>query len=322
MLGLVLLLQALTVAVSGPATSPEYLPLRVADGRGYFEREGLTVTLKTTRAEVGAAEALAQGEAHLAATSLEAMLRFGPRPRRQAAQMVFGLTAAPPVALLVPAAFAGTVRSIEDLAGRRVGVTAPGASEHPWFSGLLARAGVRVAQIEVVSLGSRGLVSAVENGEVQAGLVEEPDASGLVSQERAVVLADLRSPEAVKRALGRITVNAAVFVRADRRPPDPSLAAFARAVRAAVQLITEGSPEALAAHLPRSVVGTADGFERRIETARGLYLPDGWVEAEHLRDSIALIRAHQPLPATLRIPRTEDMLHTAPLRQVIGDRRD
>src|SRR5439155_1671686 len=70
---------ALTLAVSGPTSSPEYLPLRVADAEGYFAKEGLTVTVKTTRAEPGAAEALAQGQADLAATSLEAMLRFGPR---------------------------------------------------------------------------------------------------------------------------------------------------------------------------------------------------------------------------------------------------
>src|SRR5690242_19337382 len=60
MLG-VILLQALTVAVSGPATSLEYLPLRVAHAEGYFAREGLDVTLKTTRGEPGAAEALTQG---------------------------------------------------------------------------------------------------------------------------------------------------------------------------------------------------------------------------------------------------------------------
>ncbi|MGH7325279.1 MAG: ABC transporter substrate-binding protein [Candidatus Rokuibacteriota bacterium] len=320
MLGLVLLLQALTVAVSGPPTSPAYLPLRVAVAEGYFQREGLTVTLKTTRAEVGAAEALAQGEADLAATSLEAMLRFGPRPRNQAARLVLALTAAPPVALVVPTAFAGTVRSIEDLAGRRVGVTVPGAPEQAWFSRLLARAGVRVAQVELVSLGSRGLVSAIENGDVQAGLLEEPHVSRLVREGRAAVLADARVPEAVKEALGVVTVNAAVFARADRQPRDRNLVAFARAVLAAVDVIARSSPDAIAARLPRTVVGLGDEFARRIEATRGMYLPDGWVEAEQLSESIALIRAHQPLPVTLRVPRADDMLHTAPLRRAIQSR--
>src|SRR5437773_10047482 len=117
MLGLIVLLQTLLLAVTGPPTSPEYLPLRVADAEGYFAREGLAVTLKTTRAEVGAAEALAQGQVDLAATSLEAVLRFATRAATQGPRLVFGLTAAPPAALLLTASLEGSVRSVAQLAG-------------------------------------------------------------------------------------------------------------------------------------------------------------------------------------------------------------
>src|SRR2546425_11708069 len=89
MLGLIVLLQTLAIAVSGPATSPEYLPLRVAEAEGYFAREGLAVTLKTTRAEAGAAEALAHAQADLAATSLEAIRRFAPRTIAQGPRLAF-----------------------------------------------------------------------------------------------------------------------------------------------------------------------------------------------------------------------------------------
>src|SRR3990170_6337940 len=117
MLGLIVLLQTLVVAVSGPATSPQYLPLRVAAAEGDFAREGLDVRLRTTRAESGAAEALAQGQAGLAATPLEAMLRLGPRQPTQHASLVFGLTAAPPCALVVGAAQAAAGGGGGDLAG-------------------------------------------------------------------------------------------------------------------------------------------------------------------------------------------------------------
>ncbi|HVQ27268.1 MAG TPA: ABC transporter substrate-binding protein, partial [Planctomycetota bacterium] len=87
------------LAVSGPPTSPEYLPIRVAEAEGYFAAEGLAVTVRTTRAESGAAEALAQGQADLAATTLEAILRFGLRATAtQPPRLIFGLTAAPQVA--------------------------------------------------------------------------------------------------------------------------------------------------------------------------------------------------------------------------------
>ena len=310
MIGLILLLQALTIAVSGPPTSAEYLPLRVADAHGYFTREGLAVTLKTTRAEVGAAEALAQGQADLAATSLEAVLRFATRAATQGPRLVFGLTAAPPVALLLAAPLEASVRSVDQLGGLRVGIAAPGDPAHTWLMALLARARLSIAQVETVSLGERGLVTAIETGDVQAGIVAEPAASRLIAEDRAVVLADLRTPAAVERALARVTLNAGLFMRADRRPADRDLAAIARALVDAERLIATADAEALASRLPRAVTGSVEEFPRRLETARGLYLPDGTVTMVQLRDSIAIVRAHMPFSPGLRIPRPEELLYT------------
>src|SRR5260370_20716485 len=129
MLGTIILGRGLTRGVSGPTSSTEYLPLRVDEAEGYFAKEGLAVTLKTTRAEPGAAEALAQGQVDLAATSLEAILRFGPRTAKQAPRLVLGLTAAPPVALVVAESQKELVRSLEHLPGTRVGITSPRAPE-------------------------------------------------------------------------------------------------------------------------------------------------------------------------------------------------
>jgi len=320
MLGLILLLQTLTIAVSGPPGSAEYLPLRVAEAEGLFEREGLAVTLKATRAESGAAEALAQGQADLAATSLDAVLRFGPRLPMQAPRLVYALTAAPPVALLVATPHGDLVKSVEDLPGTRVGLASPGAPEHAWFGWLLARAGVSVAQTSIVSHGSRGLVQAVESGDVHAGLVPEPWASRLVAEGRARVLVDFRTPAAVGQALGSPTVNAAVFVRADRRPRESDLAAFTRALLAAEGRIRAATAEALAAKLPKRAVGAHEEFEARLAATRGSYLPDGLVTADQVEQTVAIVRAHTPLPASLRIPRTEEMLHLEPLRKALKAR--
>jgi len=308
MLGLIVLLQTLVLAVSGPPTSPEYLPIRVAEAEGYFALEGLAVRVRTTRAESGAAEALAQGQADLAATTLEAMLRFGLRATSQAPRLVFGLTAAPPVALLVGASHVGTVRSIDDLSALRVGVTTPGAPEHAWFGWLLARAGKSVAQVSVMSLGGRGLVAAIDSGEVHVALVPEPMATQLLSQGRAKLLADFRTPRAVAETLGTSTVNAAVFARADRRPPDRDLFAMARALRKAEQRIRTGEAREVAGKLPTQVVGEPEDFAARLTTSRPLYLPDGLVSADQIQQTIAIIRAHTPLPQSVRIPRPEEML--------------
>jgi NitT/TauT family transport system substrate-binding protein len=306
---LIVLLQALTLAVSGPATSSEYLPIRVAEAEGYFAAEGLAVTVRTTRAESGAAEALAQGQADVAATTLEAILRFGLRATtNQAPRLLFGLTAAPPVALLVAGPHADAVRSIEDLSAMRVGVTTPGAPEHAWFGWLLARAGMSIAQVRVRSLGERGLVAAIDSGEIHVALVPDPMASQLLSQGRAKLLADFRTPRAAATVLGSSTVNAAVFTRADRRALDRELTALVRALRKAEQRIRTGEARDLAGRLPTRVVGEFADFEARLAASRMLYLPYGFVSADQLQQTIAIIRAHTPLPQSVKIPRPEDML--------------
>lgn len=317
MLALIVLLQAISVAVSGPPTSSEYLPLRVAQSEGFYSREGLAVTLKTTRAEVGAAEALAQGQVDAAATSLEALLRFGPRVPSQRPRLVLGLTAAPAVALLVPTRLADTVRSIENLVGLRIGVRSPGTPEQAWLAGLLEHRGLKPSEVDLVSLGTRGPATAIEGGDVQASLVHEPLASQLLAEGRAAVLADLRSPDAVRQTLGGLTVNAALFVRTDRRPPDRVLVALARAVVAAQQRLASASAQTLAERLPGSVVGAPDEFGRRVEAARRLYLADTVVEPEQVARTIDLIRGRLPLAAANRTPTAKELLYTGPLRQAI-----
>jgi ABC-type nitrate/sulfonate/bicarbonate transport system substrate-binding protein len=74
---LVLLQTTLTIAVSGPATNPEYWPLHLAEAEGYFAQEKLAVSLEANRADAGAAEALGRGRVDLAATSLDAALELG-----------------------------------------------------------------------------------------------------------------------------------------------------------------------------------------------------------------------------------------------------
>jgi NitT/TauT family transport system substrate-binding protein len=307
--GLIILLQALMLAVSGPPTSPEYLPIRVAEAEGYFAAEGLALTVRTTRAESGAAEALAQGQADLAATTLEAVLRFGLRATAsQSPRLFFGLTAAPPVALVVAGPHAGAVRSIEDLSAMRVGVTTPGAPEHAWFGWLLARSGMSIAQVRVRSLGERGLVAAIHSGDVHVALVPEPAASQLINEGRAKLLADFRTSRAAAAILGASTVNAAVFTRADRRPSDRDLAALIRALRKAEQRIQTAEAGDLAGRLPTRVVGDTADFEARLSASRALYLGDGLVSVDQLAQTVAIIRAHTPLPQSVKIPKPEDML--------------
>jgi len=299
---LVLLQTSLTIAVAGPPTSPEYLPLHVAQAEGLFTAQQLSVTLRSTRSDAAAAEMLAGGQAQLAATSLDTALRLGGTdgvPPR----LLWALTAAPPVALLVAPGRADTIRTVADLVGQTIAIPAPGTAEDQALGLLLARAGVAVHRVRVLSLGERGVVRALEGGEVAAGVLGEPHVSRLVQGDKAAIAVDLRTAKDAAAALGGPTVGAALFAKAGAVPPAATIRALRAALEAAVARTISAEPAALQAALPPSVVGSAADFAPRVRGARELFLADGRVPVETLERSLELLRARAPLPIKVKLPR-------------------
>ncbi len=318
MIALILLLQTVTIAVSGPPTSPEYLPLHVAAAEGYFTEHGLSVSLRTVRSEADAAQALADATADLAATSLGAALRFVGVDKGATPRLVFGLTAAPPVVLAMHPSAVNSVRTLADLTGSAVGVSHPGAAEQTWLLALLARNRMRPTSVSIVSYGDRGAAAALQAGELRAALLSDPYASRLLADGAARAFADLRDHRAVTRIVGRPTVNAAVFAPPKGRLSLADLEAVCRALREAVARVESGPPDGLADRLSRAVVGSREDFMIRLDASRALYLESGIVAPEAVEASIEMIRAHVPLR---RAPRAAEVLDEAPLRRALTPRQ-
>ncbi len=306
---LVLLQTSLTIAVAGPVTSPEYLPLHVAQAEGLFAAQHLAVTLRSMRSEEAAAEALGGRHVELAATSLDSALRLasasadGAPPR-----LVLGLTAAPPVALLVPTARAATIHSVADLVGQTVAVPAPGTLEDRALGVLLAQAGIPPHRVILRNLGERGVVRAIEAGEVPAAVLADPHVTRLVEEGRATLVADLRSSKEAARWLGGPSVNAALFARADPLPDPATLQALVTALQVALARVTSAEPASLQPGLPAAVVGSTADFAARLQGARDVFLPGGRVSAEAVEHAVALVRRRAPLPAKVKVPRRAERL--------------
>jgi len=317
---LVLLQATLTIA-TGPAAAPEYWPLWVAQSEGYFAQEGLTVTLGPARAEAPAAEALARGRADLAATSLDAAITLG-HVGSAPPKIVFGLAATPAVALLVPIAQKETVKSLADLAGKTVGVTAPGMPDALVLLSLLDVAGIAVPRVTVKSYGERGLAGAIAAGEVAAGIIGDPAATRLVEEGRAVALVDFRKRDADTSWLGAPTVAAAIFARPDTTLGPAQLLPLCRALLRALARLETATPEELRTALPPEATGFPEDFAARLLGARGIYLRDGWVSPDMLRASVALVRDRSAIPAKVSIPRNIDrLLLTNSLKEILASRR-
>ena len=307
---------AITIAVAGPATSPEYLPVHLAQAGGYFVQEQLQVTLKVERSEGDAALALARRRADIAATSLDAAYRLG-HVAGAPPLLLFGLTAAPPVALLVSPTHKETVRSPSDLRGQPVGLPGIGTPEQAMLATILSRANVKVHHVPLRTFSNRGLAGALEQGEVAAAVMADPWVTRTITESTASILADLRTRSDATRWLGAETVHAALFVRAEGRPADQELAALVRALLRAAAKAAEAPAEALASVLPAAVTGQPDDFALRVAGARQSYLPRGQVTEDMLKASVAQARERSPFPAAVKLPwwRSAPLLLTRPLER-------
>jgi len=308
---------AITIAVAGPATSAEYLPLYVAQSEGYFAQEKLKVTLTTERSESDAAQAMARGRADFAATSLDAAYRVG-HIKGALPSLLFGLTAAPPVAILVSPSHKETVRSPRDLRGQPVGLPGVGTPEQAMLATILVRAGVKIHHVPLRSFSNRALAGALEQGEVAAAVMADPWVTRLVDESVAVrgaaegepraektavsILVDLRTRSDAARWLGAETVHAALFLRADTVVGEQDLVALARALLRAVARISDTPAETLAAGLPASVIGQPGDFALRVAGARQSYLPGGRVTEGMLKASLTQARERAELLAAVKLP--------------------
>ena len=313
-------LQATLTIATGPASGPEYWPLWVAQSEGYFTEENLTVNLAPARADTIAADALARHRVDLAATSLDAAITLG-HVDGTPPKLVFGLTAIPAAALLVPTSQKETIRALSDLAGKTVGISAPGTPGALALLSLLESGGVALPKVIVKSYGERGLASAIASGELAAAIVEDPAATRLVDEGQAVVLADLRKKDADVKWLGVATVFSAVFAAADTRLGPAQLTPFCRALLRALARLSSATPEELSAALPREARGFPEDFATRLAGARETYLRDGWVSPEVLSASIALVKSRTAIPVKVSIPGVDRLLFTNPLRAAIDSPR-
>jgi NitT/TauT family transport system substrate-binding protein len=309
---------AITIAVAGPATSTEYLPLQVAQAEGYFAQEKLDVTLTVERNEGEAARALARGRGDIAATSLDAAYRLGnvagvPPP------LFFGLTAAAPVAILVSPNHKDTIHSPAELRGQPVGLPGAGTPEHTMLNAVLIRAGVKIHQVPLRSFSVRALEGALARGEVAAGVVADPLITRMVEEQTGSMLVDLRQRADAARWLGAETVHAALFVRAGSVLDERDLTALARALLRALARVAEATPEALLAVLPKPVAGQPADFRVRLEGARQSYLPRGRVTDDMLKASINQAQERGPFPSVVKLPwlSWSSLLLGAPLQRAI-----
>jgi NitT/TauT family transport system substrate-binding protein len=235
------------------------VPYEVARSANLFKAHGLDVELVYTRGGNAAMQALVGGAVDYAATSLdvaiEAYVNVHADIRR------FAVTGRLPLFALVTAPkTAEKIRSIKDLEGKTVAVSGLANADHALALYLLKEAGADASKVQFAAMGVN-LLEALRQGQIDAGLVQEP-ALTLLTKAGARVLVNAMNLEDAREFLGGTYEFMGVAVRGkEATARKAEMVQLAAALSDALKALRAMSSEQLIAALPREMTTGLDTKE-------------------------------------------------------------
>ncbi|MGA2056181.1 MAG: ABC transporter substrate-binding protein [Bradyrhizobium sp.] len=142
----------ITIAVGGSISQMNKIAYFVALNRKYFEQEGLSVESNAFASGTAALQSLIGGSADVAEGAYEHTLRMQTKGVNITCLVPYGRY--PGNVLVVRKSEAEKIKTIADLKGKKIGVSAPGSSTQNFVAGLMERAGVSWKDASYISIGT------------------------------------------------------------------------------------------------------------------------------------------------------------------------
>ncbi|MDE1184470.1 ABC transporter substrate-binding protein [Paraburkholderia sp.] len=270
----------LTMAVGG-LPGLYYLPVLAAQQLGYFKDEGLNVTLEDFAGGSKALEAVVGGSADIGAGAFEHTLFMQAKGQHYRAFALMGR--APQIVVAVTKDKIGTLKSLADFKGAKVGVSAPGSSTDLVLTVALRKAGVQRTDISAIGVGSGALVlAAVNNGQVDALSNVDPMMTKLQRSGAIKVLVDTRTVKGTQEIFGGTMPAATLYAPETFIQKNPkTIQALTNAiVRADRWLQTASDADLVKMVPPAYLLNDQALYVEAFHNVRDAYSPDGLMPAD------------------------------------------
>jgi NitT/TauT family transport system substrate-binding protein len=245
----------ITIAVGG-AGCLCYLPTVLAEQLGEYKKAGIEVELVNFKGGSQALTAVLGGSADVVSGYFDHCVNLA--AKNQALQAFVVYDRFPGFALVVSPKHTGAIRSVKDLAGKKVGVSAPGSSTDFFLKYMLAKNGVDPNSIGVVGIGLEATaVAAMEQGTVEAAIMLDPAITLLQGKNKDLrILSDTRTQKDTLDVFGGEYPGGALYTRADWiASHEKDTQALTNAIVATLKWIHSHTPEEIVAKMPADLVG-------------------------------------------------------------------
>ncbi len=164
------------------------MPIYAAVEAGFFKQKGVSLELITMRGGPAAANALISGDVDLVTGALEQALKM--KAKGQDVKVIASIQHKSPFAIVVPAD--SPAKTLADLKGKTIGVTAVGSSSDVQLRGYIRQQGMDPEKdFQITGLGP-SILPAFERGQIDAAIMLAPALTKVLADRKARAIADFR----------------------------------------------------------------------------------------------------------------------------------
>ena len=264
-----------TIAVGGKNLL-YYLPLTIAEQRGYFKAEGLDVTIVDFAGGARALQAVVGGSADVVSGAFEHTVNMQHKGQRLRAFVLQGR--APQIVLGVNPRTMANYKTIVDLKGKKIGVTAPGSSTNVMVNFILAKAGLKPSDVSIIGVGAaQGAVAAMRSGQIDAISNLDPVITLLQRSGDLKIVSDTRIVAEAEKVFGGPMPAGCLYAPQSFIDKNPATTqALANAIVRANKWIQAAGPAEIINNVPESfLLGDRAVYIDAFLAAKGALSADG-----------------------------------------------
>jgi NitT/TauT family transport system substrate-binding protein len=253
--GLAVAQMKVTVAIGGGACLC-YLPTVLARQLGEYEKAGLAVELVDLKGGSDALKAVLGGSADVVSGYFDHCVNLAAKKQEMQSFVVYDRY--PGLVLVVSPSHNAEIKSIKDLAGKKVGVSAPGSSTDFFLKYLLKKNGVAASDVAVIGVGlGATAVAAMQQGQIDAAVMLDPSVTVLQgSYPDLRILSDTRTQKDTLDVFGGEYPGGSLYsTTAWVKSHEKEAQALTNAIVNTLDWIHAHSPEEIMAKMPPEIVG-------------------------------------------------------------------
>jgi NitT/TauT family transport system substrate-binding protein len=300
--GIALAQTKITLAVGGGSCLC-YLPTMLAKQLGEYQRAGLDVDVVDFKGGSESLKAVIGGSADVVSGYFDHCVNLAAKGQHLQAFVVYDRY--PGLALVVSPKHSAEIKSVKDLAGKKVGVSAPGSSTDFFLKYLLKKDGVDPNSVGVISVGlGATAVAAMEQGQIDAAVMLDPSVTVLQGRNKDLtILSDTRTQHDTLAVFGGEYPGGALYTRADWiASHEKEVQAMTNAILATLKWIHSHTAEEIADKMPPELVGKDKaGYIAALKNTIPMYSETGLMDPKGAAAVLAVFSQSSPEVAKANI---------------------